>query len=231
MIQSHSQVNSVGERNDFALEMSRLAVEKSGIGQPSRNELVAAALQIDMAELGRAYAERIRPGSADAVRVIDKMPVNYLYCGLILAALPNARIVSLARDPMDSCYAAYKAFLRGPYSFTYDLDELGHYFLAFRRLMEHWRTSLPQSAYLEVQYESLVTDFENGARRLIEYLGLDWEDQVLDFQKSTAASATASAVQVRRGVYSTSIGKWKNYASELEPLRRALAQEIDELEQ
>jgi tetratricopeptide (TPR) repeat protein len=229
IIQSHSQVISVGERNDFALEMSRRAARKCTTRKPSRNELVAAALQIDMAELGRAYADRIRAISGGAARIIDKMPINYLYCGLIHAVLPNAQIVSLMRDPMDSCYAAYKAFLRGPYSFTYDLDELGHYYLAFRRLMEHWRASLPQTAYLEVQYESLVSDFEKEARRIIEFLDLPWEDQVLEYQKSSAASATASAVQVRRGVYSSSVGKWKNYVNELEPLRQVLAQEIDTL--
>ena len=229
IIQSHSQVISVGERNDLALEMSSRAAKKCTSGKPARNELVAASLQIDMAEFGRAYADRVRSDSGDAARIVDKMPINYLYCGLIHAALPKAQIVSLMRDPMDSCYAAYKAFLSGPYSFTYDLDELGRYYLAFRRLMEHWQASIPETAYLEVQYELLVADFEKKTRRIFEFLDLPWENHVLEYQKSTAASATASAVQVRRGIYSTSIGKWKHYAEELEPLRQILAQEIDAL--
>lgn len=229
IVQSHSQVSSVGERNDFALEMSRLAARKSSTGRPPRNQLVADALQIDMAELGRAYADRIRTGTGETPRIIDKMPINYLYCGLIHAALPKAQIISLIRDPMDSCYAAYKAFLRGPYSFTYDLEELGAYYLTFRRLMNHWKELLPETTFLEVPYESLVEDFENEARCLFEFLELPWENQVLEFQKSMAASATASAVQVRRGIYSSSVGKWKNYTDELEPLRQVLAQEIDTL--
>lgn len=227
IVQSHSQIISVGERKDFALEMSSHAAKKCNNGKPSRNELIAASLQIDMVELGRAYANRIRTGSGDAARIIDKMPINYLYCGLIHAALPNSQIISLMRNPMDSCYAAYKAFLSGPYSFTYDLDELGRYYLAFRRLMKHWQASLPKTAYLEVQYESLVADFDKETCRIFDFLDLPWEDQVLEYQKSTAVSATASAVQVRRGIYSSSVGKWKHYAEELEPLRQILQQEIE----
>jgi hypothetical protein len=147
IIQSHSDVRSVGERNDFALEMSRLAKGKCSSANPTRVEMVKNSLQIDMTDLGLAYATGVRSGLSDDKRIVDKMPINYLYCGLIHSALPNAKIVSLARSPMDSCYSAYKAFLRGPYSFTYDLDELGRYYLAFRRLTNHWRVSLPRSAY------------------------------------------------------------------------------------
>ena len=229
VIQSHSEVRSVGERNDFALEISKLAAEKCASAKPSRTELVQQSLQVDMTELGSAYAGRIRSESSDANRIVDKMPVNYLYCGIIHASLPNAKIISLVRNPMDSCYAAYKAFLRGPYSFTYDLEELGHYYLAFRRLTNHWLESLPKDAYLVVDYEALVKDFESEARRLFEFLDLRWESTVLEFQKSRASSSTASAVQVRRGIYSTSIGKWKHYTKELEPLRQVLAQEINTL--
>lgn len=229
IIQSHSDIRSVGERNDFALEMSRLAKGKCSSAKPTRVEMVKSSLQIDMTELGSAYAARIRSELTDGARNVDKMPINYLYCGLIHAALPDAKIVSLVRSPMDSCYAAYKAFLRGPYSFTYDLDDLGRYYLAYRRLTDHWRKSIPKTAYLEVQYESLVHEFETEARRLFEFLDLPWEDQVLEFSSNTASSSTASAVQIRRGVYSTSIGKWKHYAKELEPLRQILAQEIEML--
>jgi tetratricopeptide (TPR) repeat protein len=229
IIQSHSDVRSVGERNDFALEMSRLAKGKCSSANPTRVEMVKNSLQIDMTDLGLAYATGVRSGLSDDKRIVDKMPINYLYCGLIHSALPNAKIVSLARSPMDSCYSAYKAFLRGPYSFTYDLDELGRYYLAFRRLTNHWRVSLPRSAYRVVDYEALVHNFESESRRLFEFLELNWEDEVLEFQKHKAASSTASAVQVRRDIYSSSVGKWKHYAKELEPLRQLLAQEIETL--
>lgn len=217
IIQSHSNVVSVGERNDFALEMVRLTGNCS-----SREERVQRSIAIDMAALGRRYLERVTPENAGTRRIVDKTPINYLYCGLIHAALPRAKIVSVRRDPMDSCYAAYKAFLTGPYAFTYDLDELASYYLAYQRLVEHWHKTLPPSAYLEVQYESLVTDFEPQVRRLLEFLGLPWQGDVTRFFESPTASSTASAAQIRRPIYATSIGKWRNYEQQLAPLAKRL---------
>lgn len=227
IIQGHSQVKSVGERNDFARELSRLVSEKCNRSKLTRLELVDNSLQISMLELGTEYVDRIHEAENSAPRLVDKMPINYLYCGLISAALPNAKIIALQRNPMDTCYAAYKAFLRGPYSFTYNLEELGRYYLAYRRLTEHWSKTIGKDAYFEVNYESLVTNFEIEARRLIQFLNLSWEDGVLDFQSSKVATGTASAVQVRRGIYSTSIDRWKHYATELQPLRQVLQQAID----
>ena len=225
IIGSHADVVSVGERPDFALEMTRLA--RRGAEQIGRNALVRQALTIDMAELGRCYVERVTEDDAGTRRTLDKMPLNYLYCWLIHAALPRAKIISVRRDPMDSCYAAFKAFLTGPYAFTYDLDELGRYYLAYRRLVDHWRSTLPAQAYLEVRYESIVLNVEAEARRILEFLGLPWQDQVTRFFESGAPSSTASAVQVRRPVYATSIGKWRHYRNELAALAQRLGVEAD----
>ena len=120
---------------------------------------------------------------------------------------------------MDSCYAAYKAFLTGPYPFTYDLSELGKYFVAFKELMHHWRVTLPKENFYEIRYEAVVADFEHEAKALFKFLGLHWEPSVLDFSNNPSPSSTASASQVRRGLYTSSIGKWKRYEKELEPLR------------
>jgi tetratricopeptide (TPR) repeat protein len=220
IIGSHNDVVSVGERSDFALEMTRLA--RRGAAQTGRNALVRQALTIDMAELGRSYIERVSADDAGSRRTLDKMPINYLYCGLIHASLPRARIISVRRDPMDSCYAAFKAFLTGPYGFTYDLDELGRYYLAYRRLVDHWRSTLPAEAYVEVSYESIVENVDAVARRMLEFLGLPWQDQVARFFENAAPSSTASAVQVRRPLYDTSIGKWRHYRDQLLPLAQRL---------
>lgn len=225
IIGSHSEVISVGERPDFALEMTRLA--RRGAEQIGRDALVRQALTIDMAELGRCYVERVAEEDAGTRRTLDKMPLNYLYCGLIHAALPRAQIISLRRDPMDSCYAAFKAFLAGPYAFTYDLDELGRYYLAYRRLVDHWRSTLPAHAYLEVRYESIVGNVEAEARRILGFLSLPWQDQVARFFEEDAPSSTASAVQVRRPVYPTSIGKWRHYRDQLGALRQRLGVEAN----
>jgi tetratricopeptide (TPR) repeat protein len=222
IIQSHTGVVSVGERNDFALELMRVAKVAVGGARLDREQLVKGSLGLDMGTLGRRYVEATEPENARGRRVLDKMPVNYLYCGLIHAALPEARIICLRRDPMDSCYAAYKTFLTGPYGFSYDLEELGRYYLAFHALVEHWCAVLPAHAYTEVHYESLVNDPRSEARRLVGFLGLPWQQHIDEFFMSDAPSATASASQVRQPVYASSIGKWRHYREQLAPLAAQL---------
>lgn len=222
IIQSHTAVVSVGERNDLALELMRLAKAASAGARLNREQLVKRSLSLDMQALGRRYAESINPDHSHGRRTLDKMPINYLYCGLIHAALPEARIVCLRRGSMDSCYAAYKAFLTGPYGFSYDLDELGRYYLAFDELVAHWRAVLPAHVYTEVYYESLVSDPRATARKLIAFLDLPWEPQIDDFFMSAVPSATPSAPQVRQPVYASSIGKWRHYRQQLTPLAARL---------
>lgn len=222
IVQSHTSVVSVGERNDFALELIRAAKAAAGGRRIDRNQLVRESLSFDLAALGRSYVGSVAPEESGQRRVLDKMPINYLYCGLIHAALPDARIICVRRNPMDSCYAAYKTILTGPYGFSYDLDELGRYFVAFHSLVEHWRATLPSHAYLEVQYESLVHDPQSQARRIMAFLNLPWQQQINDFFMSAAPSATASAAQVRQPVYVSSVGKWRHYREQLAPLARRL---------
>ena len=159
-------------------------------------------------------------------RLIDKTLENYLHCGLIHAVLPRARIILVRRDPLDACWALYKAHFQGKFSFSYDQRELADYYLAFRRLARHWRATLPADVLLEVQYEDLVGDPGAHSRRLLEFLGLPWEDAVLRFHENATPSATASAVQVRQPVHQASVGKWRAHASRLTVLRDRLATEI-----
>jgi tetratricopeptide (TPR) repeat protein len=186
---------------------------------------------LDPADLGRRYVEAAHAfGLPPDRRFIDKFPGNYLHCGAIHAALPAAKIVLLRRRPMDSCFALFKAHFAGTYPFSYALDELGAYFLAFRRLAEHWKAVLPADTLLEIAYEDIVTDFAATSRRLLDFLGLPWEDEVLRFHASTAPSTTASAVQVRRPLYTSSIGKWRHHEAELAPLKAQLATALPESE-
>lgn len=225
VLATHKGVVSVGEQSFFANALISKLNKTFGGGRDSRFEMVSKALKLNMKVLGQDYCEQVHRLLPYEGRVVDKMPINYLYCGLIHAALPNAQIIAVSRDPMDSCYSAFKAYLRGPYPFTYDLDDLGQYFVAFRNLMRHWRAALPQRAFHEIQYEGLVTDFEKEAKILLEFLKLDWDPEVLNFQNNPAPSATASASQIRRGVYSSSIGKWRHYEKQLDSLRKYLNSE------
>jgi len=218
---SHSQVYAAGELGHFGIELTKLTRQKMGAPKADRRQFVSASAEIDFSQLGKNYVQSTRPLTGDTPRFIDKLPFNYLYAGLIHRALPGARIISLKRHPMDSCYSMYKQLFRDAYPFSYSLQDLANYYIAYHRLMTHWQAVIPGVIHT-VQYEDLVNDTEDEARRFTEYCGLDWEEQCLDYHKSQAASTTASATQVRQKVYTSSVGKWRAYETELIPLRRKL---------
>jgi tetratricopeptide (TPR) repeat protein len=223
MLGSHSAVASVGEAVDFPEEMSagaRAAHARLGLSDPN---LLRASLQMDFGQVGRRYLSAVRQLAGAQRYTIDKLPFNFRYCGLIHQALPQAAIVHLIRDPMDTCYAVFKTLFINAYHFSYQLDEIAEYFIAYRRMMDHWHAVMP-GVILDVRYEDLVADPQAQSRRLLEHCGLPWEDQVLDFHNSTKASTTASAMQVRRPIYKSSLQKWRNYTRELQPVLRRLAE-------
>ena len=170
---------------------------------------------------GERYIAGTRPQTGGKRRFIDKLPLNYLYAGLIRRALPRARIVALAREPMDSCYAMYKTLFTSAYPFSYDLDDLGRYYLAWQRLLRHWQEVLGD-ALLVVSYEKLVDDQEAVTRRILAHCELPWQVECLEFHVRPGAVLTASATQVRRPLYGTSVGKWRHYEEQLRPLARYL---------
>ena len=216
ILSSHSAVESLGEINDLVMALMTLL---GGAG--NKLELIQKSTHVDFASLGNAYDRSTRGYGRDAVHLIDKTPINFLYLGLIALALPNAKIVHLRRDPMDSCYAMYKTLFRMAYPFSYDLNDLGQYYIAYDKLMKHWHNVLPGRIF-DVKYEDLVEDQEAVSRDLIEYCGLSWEDACLSFYKNQSAAATASAAQVRQPIYKTSIQKWRRYERQLEGLKQAL---------
>ncbi len=220
---SHSQVSSAGELNEFALALVAAVTREGGRAALPRRELVARSAHLDFAALGRDYLARAHRVAAVGPRFIDKMPLNYLYCGLIRRALPNAKIIHLQRHPMAACYAMYKSLFRDGYPFSYDLGEIGRYYVAYRRLMEHWRSSMPGAIH-ELHYESLVADQEGTTRALLAYCGLEWQDSCVNFHLNSAPTTTASAVQVRRPIYDGSVAQWRHYAAQLAPLAEQLRQ-------
>ncbi|MFN2164999.1 MAG: sulfotransferase family protein, partial [Anaerolineae bacterium] len=216
IVGSHSHVASLGEHNTLALALMKLAAPADG-----KTQLIRRSAAIDFAELGRRYCDSIAGFGNGARRLIDKTPLNFLYIGPIRLALPGARIIHLRRHPMDSCYAMYKTLFRAGYPFSYSLQDVGRYVLSYHQLMAHWRNAFP-GAFLDVDYEALVTDPESEGRRILAYLDLPWEDDCLDFHRRRGVAATASAAQVRQPVYRTSVGLWRHYEAQLAPLASKL---------
>jgi len=217
ILASHSDVFAAGELNNFAIQLMKMVRAQSGNNKLARDELVEMSSRLDFKLFGESYVESTRPFTGHTDRFIDKLPLNYLYVGLIHLALPSARIINLQRDPMDTCYAIYKQLFVGAYPFSYKLEELGQYYVAYHKLMTHWNAVLPGVVHT-IHYETLVNDIENEARRLLEFCDLDWQPQCLEFHKNKEASTTASTVQVRQPVYQSSVGKWRNYEKQLQPI-------------
>ncbi|WP_238346174.1 tetratricopeptide repeat-containing sulfotransferase family protein [Luteimonas saliphila] len=219
LVQS-GKVAAAGELLDFG-NLLAASTQKVIDADPAQSQ-ASASLQIDFAQLGRNYMCNARQAAEGSPWFIDKLPVNYLYCGMIRKALPKARIIHLVRDPLDSCYAVFKTLFFNSYSFSYDLDDLAEYYIAYRQMMRHWHTVMP-GAILDVRYEDLVTDTETQARRIYEWCDLPWDPAVLDAPMDHKVFSTASAAQVREPVHSRSVNSSRRYAVHLAPLAAKLA--------
>ena len=178
-----------------------------------------AALIPDMAA---DYLNRLTAMSGAPLRVIDKMPANFLYAGLIHAAFPKARIIHMQRHPIDTCLSIYfqNFFNIGPYA--NDFDNLVHYYRQYLRVTDHWRAVLPATALLEIPYEELIDDQEGWTRRMLEFIGLPWDPKCLDFHQTDRVVITASKWQVRKKINAASAGRWRNYEKFLGPLQRLI---------
>ncbi len=220
MLDAHSRVNSAGELRHLGFAVRRI----SGLREPRQftPDLLRAAAAADSFEIGTAYFESTASLRGDAAHLIDKLPVNYLYIPVILAALPKAKIVHLRRDPMDACFAMYKQLFADAYLYSYDQAELARHYLRYQSLMETWRQRFPGCMH-ELRYEDLVSDTEDTLRQVLEYVGLSWQDQCLDFANSKTAVITASAAQVRELPHRRSIGRWRKYEKQLGTLRSQLS--------
>jgi len=172
--------------------------------------------------MAQAYLARQAALAAGALRVVDKMPANFVYAGLIHAAFPRARIIHMQRHPLDTCLSIYfqNFFNMGPYA--NDFDNLVHYYREYLRISAHWRSVLPATALLEVPYEALIEDPEGWTRRMLDFLGLPWDARCLEFHRTERVVMTASRWQVRQRIFTASAGRWRNYEQYLGPLRALL---------
>jgi tetratricopeptide (TPR) repeat protein len=218
IVSSYPGIHGAGELADL----------KRVIGRPLAGATFPDNLpSLDRAKLlewGAEYIADVRRHAPEAVRIVDKMPANFLALGLIHLMLPNAKIIHVVRHPADTCLSCFTTLFKDGQAFSYDLAELGGYYSRYARLMEHWRRMLPEGAFLDVQYEDLVADQEAQSRRIIEYCGLDWNPACLDFQCNRRTVKTASMAQVRQPVYRSSVARWRPYEKFLQPLFEALGE-------
>ena len=215
ILASHRDVFGAGELLDF----QRLALELVKGQYP---EGIVSISPRKIAALATRYVDVLNERNASAPRVTDKLPANFLYIGLIYAAFPQARVIHCVRDPLDTCLSCYRKAFASAHGFAYDLRELGRYYRAYAGLMAHWQRLFPERMF-ELRYEAVIREPESTIRRLIQYCGLDWDEACMRFYETERPVQTASAAQVRRPLYTDSIGAWRRYADHLQPLRTALA--------
>ena len=216
---THPRVFAAGERKDFANALKTLGADDTGATKVGASWLLNGE---NLRGLGTTYLTGLTAGTPAADKIVDKMPANFRFLGLIHLALPNARIIHTCRDPIDTCLSCFSTLFSDEQPFTYDLGELGRYYRAYQRLMVHWRHVLPEGVMLEVKYEELVTDFERQARRIVAHCGLEWDDRCLSFYETRRPVKTASVVQVRQPIYRSSVGRWRRDSDLLRPLLEAL---------
>jgi hypothetical protein len=143
-------------------------------------------------------------------------------------ALPNARVIHVRRDPVDTCFSCYSQLFVAAHAYAYNLTELGRYYRAYEELMDHWRKVLPHDFMLDVRYENVVDDLEGEARRILDYCGLAWDEACLRFYETRRPVLTASFAQVRQPINRRSIGRWRPYSQMLQPLVEALGVHQDQ---
>ncbi len=220
ILASHPQVYGAGERQNFKHALIKVA------GAADYPEVMPTLTPPQFDAIGSAYLASMTTPALAAARFTDKLPANFAFVGLIRLALPNARIIHVRRNPIDTCLSCFSVLFRSTLNFTYDLGELGRFYRAYERLMAHWRAVLPEGAMLEVQYEDVVEDIETQVRRILAHCGLEWDEACLSFHKTDRPVNTASAVQVRQPIYRNSVGRWHAYKEQLQPLLEALGQPV-----
>lgn len=219
----HSVVYAAGELQTFSVELVKHCQRRSAKSAARASDFVSRSAAIKFEALGEDYILGTRPSTGKTAHFIDKLPLNFLYAGLIHLALPKAKIILLERDSMDTCYAVYKTLFEGVYPYSYDLQELATYFIAYRQLIDHWQAVMPGVMHV-VKYEELVTSPKAVVVNLLDYCGLSFEEACLKYYENEQASDTASAVQVRENFFQSSIGKWRNYEKQLAPVAKILGE-------
>ena len=233
ILSSHSMVDGTHELADLGViirdNRKLTGLRKFQPSETHRYPITIANLDADdFRSLGSEYIERTRRHRGDRPFFTDKNPNNFVNIGLLQLILPNAKIINATRHPLDSCFGSYKQLFAQGQPFTYDLVELGEYYLQYQRVMDHWHEVMPGKV-LDVRYEDVVADLEGQVKRILDYCELDWEDSCLRFHETSRSVKTASSEQVRRPIYSSSVHAWRHYEAHLRPLIETLEPLLEQL--
>jgi hypothetical protein len=170
------------------------------------------------AKMASEYLQLHETLPTDASRIVDKMPTNFMHLGLINAGLLNARIIHIQRNPIDTCLSIYFQNFNHTHPYAIDLEYLTHFYGEYKQVMDHWRSTLPPGVLLEISYEQLIDDQEILSRKMIEFIGLEWDPRCLDFHQTDRAVITASRWQVKQKINKSSVARWRNYEQYVEAL-------------
>ncbi|MCR8922790.1 sulfotransferase [Dasania sp. GY-MA-18] len=223
ILAAHSDVYGAGELRQFPMAIT--AMLKPQADSISANcelspQAMAAAAGLNMAELGEHYINNTRPRTGHTAKFTDKLPLNFLYMGLIARALPRAKFIHVQRNPMDTCWSNFKQLFGAMYAYSYSLQDTAHFYGLYHNLMQHWQGLMPQRIY-NLHYEDLVQNQEQESKKLLAFCELPWQPACLDFHRSESGVATASSVQVRQKIYQSSLQRWQQYP-QLQGLRQSL---------
>lgn len=225
VLDSHPQIYGAGELKNIHHVVQHAKQCYNLLSFPAN---VAALQPCELDSLANEYLEQINQLSGNAARVVDKMPHNFMHIGLISRLFPNATIIHCQRNPLDTCLSYYFSnFDNLAHNHSYNLSDLGSYYLQYYRLMQHW-LKISKGRIFQVRYEDMVTDLENTSRRLVGICGQEWHDACLDFHKNKRITHTVSYDQVSRPIYSDSLYRWKNYERHIKDLIDTLAVPMNE---
>jgi tetratricopeptide (TPR) repeat protein len=221
ILSSHPLVEGAGELSEIE-KIYESAVDHASHLHRNLTNLTSERCK----QLAARYRAELDRHSRTALRVVDKMPHNFMQLGFIALLFPRAHIVHCRRDPMDNCVSIFTQRFNKKHSYATDLKMLGLYYREYHRLMNHWHKVLPLKM-LEIQYENMIADQETMSRKLIDFVGLEWDDACLSFHETERTVTTPSRWQVRQPIYSTSVKRWKKYEEFLDPLKEGLGDLVD----
>ena len=230
ILASHSQIDGTLELPNILSLAHRLRRQKQASNESLYPDVLHNLDADQLRTMGQEFIDSTRIHRQGAPYFIDKMPNNFRHIGLIKLILPNAKIIDARREPMACCLSGFKQLFAEGQEFTYGLQEIGQYYRDYVRLMEHWDTMMPD-AVLRVQHEDVLDDLDGQVRRMLDYLGLPFEQACIDFHQTERAVRTASSEQVRQPITKASVDLWRHYQSHLQPLNEALGSKILEPQQ